>query len=247
MNRSAASAKSALVVAALVIALAALIAAGRRLPAPPVTSWGAASDWYLTVGPATAAVSALRLVAVIVAGWLLIAASAELLAWATARSGARALADLIAPRSLQRVVHGLAGLSLTAGLTATAPSAGTPAGPEQGVATMHLLEGEAGRGSGTATMSLADDRPEAPAPAPAEPAAPAALPQADEVIVAPGDSLWSIAEEALLDARGTDRPPSDAEVARYWRRVIEANRLALVDPSNPDLIYPGQVIALPSP
>jgi nucleoid-associated protein YgaU len=64
------------------------------------------------------------------------------------------------------------------------------------------------------------------------------------VVVRPGDSLWSIAEEALLDLNGH---VEDRDVVRYWRRVVEANRSALADPANPDLIFAGQVIALPVP
>ena len=35
------------------------------------------------------------------------------------------------------------------------------------------------------------------------------------------------------------------EVTTYWRALIEANRDRLVDPSNPDLLYPDQVLRLP--
>jgi hypothetical protein len=34
-------------------------------------------------------------------------------------------------------------------------------------------------------------------------------------------------------------------VVRYWRRLIDTNRDRLRDPSNPSLVYPGQVIELP--
>lgn len=56
-------------------------------------------------------------------------------------------------------------------------------------------------------------------------------------IVDTGDSLWSIAAETLRE-----RHPgaSDREVARYWSRLLEANRARLVDPGNPDLLVPGQ-------
>jgi hypothetical protein len=30
-----------------------------------------------------------------------------------------------------------------------------------------------------------------------------------------------------------------------WRRLVEVNRPRLVDPANPDLLYPGQVLVLP--
>jgi nucleoid-associated protein YgaU len=66
----------------------------------------------------------------------------------------------------------------------------------------------------------------------------------DTVVVQPGDSLWSIAEEALVDLTGH---ADDRTISRYWRRVVDANRAALVDPGNPDLIFAGQVITLPAP
>lgn len=61
--------------------------------------------------------------------------------------------------------------------------------------------------------------------------------------VRPGDHLWRIAQDTLAARLG--RTPTDAEVVPYWRRVIDENRARLVDPDNPDLILPGQVVALP--
>jgi nucleoid-associated protein YgaU len=47
-------------------------------------------------------------------------------------------------------------------------------------------------------------------------------------------------------AAGPDQPtPPEREVARYWRRLVEANRDRLVDPGNPDLLRPGQTLTLP--
>ena len=66
-----------------------------------------------------------------------------------------------------------------------------------------------------------------------EPHAPA--PPVDEVVVAPGDSFWSIAVD---EAAGRD-------LVAYWRALIDANLDRLVDPSNPDLLYPDQVLRLP--
>ncbi len=76
--------------------------------------------------------------------------------------------------------------------------------------------------------------------------APPSVPEpSDEVwVVTAGDHLWSIAHDTLVEARGVQ--PSDAEVWVYWQDLIERNRDRLISASNPDLIYPGQVFALPA-
>ncbi len=63
----------------------------------------------------------------------------------------------------------------------------------------------------------------------------------DEAVQGPG----SDAEATLADAWG--RPPTDGEVTPYWQTLVDSNRNALADPSNPDLIYGGQTFALPTP
>lgn len=90
-------------------------------------------------------------------------------------------------------------------------------------------------------------------PAPPDPAVPAVPPPdrpdpvragpVEVVIVAPGDSFWSVAERLLAGRLG--RPPGDAEVVEPWLALIEANRAGLVDPSDPDLLQPGQTLRLP--
>lgn len=68
-------------------------------------------------------------------------------------------------------------------------------------------------------------------------------PPPGSVIVVPGDNLWKLAEqrmEAVLGRRATD-----AEVAPYWVEMIEANRNRLRS-GDPDLIYPGEELVLPS-
>lgn len=83
---------------------------------------------------------------------------------------------------------------------------------------------------GPATASPRDDaRPAAPAPRPA--------PAGRQHVVAPGESLWTIARSAV------PAPRDAATVAAYWPRLHEANR-AVVGP-DPDLISPGQRLVLP--
>ncbi len=62
------------------------------------------------------------------------------------------------------------------------------------------------------------------------------------VVVEPGDHLWKISQDHLADVLG--RPAEDGEVDPYWRSVIEANRDRLLS-GDPDLIYPGETVALP--
>lgn len=232
--------------------IAALWWAGPALPTPPLTSWTAASEWYAAAGPEVAMASLIRLGALAVAGWLIVATAAQFVAVVGAPLVVRRIADLIAPRSLQRFVHGLAGVSLSTGLAVVAPGAGTPSAVTGSHLVAAHLVGEPP--PGTATLRLVPDVgspiPDAAppaAPVPVAPVAPAAVPAptADTVVVEPGDSLWSIAEETLADAGGGE--PDDRAVERYWRRLVDTNRSTLVDPGNPDLIYPGQTVVLPDP
>jgi hypothetical protein len=60
-----------------------------------------------------------------------------------------------------------------------------------------------------------------------------------------GDNLWLIAKERLAAARsGGSGEPTNREVARYWIKVVEANKHHLRS-GNPDLIYPDEEIILP--
>jgi nucleoid-associated protein YgaU len=58
----------------------------------------------------------------------------------------------------------------------------------------------------------------------------------DRYTVRPGDSLWDIAEMKL----GTTEA---RRIARYWPRIHRANRDVIG--GDPNLIVPGQVLALP--
>ena len=91
-------------------------------------------------------------------------------------------------------------------------------------------------------MQPADDVVMTPAepPAVSEPA-----PAGRMWTVQPGDHLWRVAERTLADVWG--RPPTDDEVAPYWRQVVDANRPVLADPANPDLVFAGQELTIPEP
>lgn len=61
--------------------------------------------------------------------------------------------------------------------------------------------------------------------------------------VSPGDHFWRVAEERVRAVSSS--PPTQRRVRDYWRRLVAANRDLLVDPGNPDLLLPGQVLRLP--
>lgn len=83
-------------------------------------------------------------------------------------------------------------------------------------------------------------RPREPQPA-QEPAPGPAQTHTVEV----GDSFWSIAEDQVAIRLG--RTPTDTEVVEPWLALIAANRDRLLDPGDPDLLHPGQVLRLPDP
>jgi nucleoid-associated protein YgaU len=64
----------------------------------------------------------------------------------------------------------------------------------------------------------------------------------ETVTVERGDHLWKISARHLGDFY--QRLPSNHEVSPYWRETIEANRNRLRS-GDPDLIYPGEQVALP--
>ncbi|MDP8927967.1 MAG: LysM peptidoglycan-binding domain-containing protein [Actinomycetota bacterium] len=61
--------------------------------------------------------------------------------------------------------------------------------------------------------------------------------------VARGDNLWHIAASTLRRRHGYDEV-TNRRIAAYWRTIIDANRHGLRS-GNPNLIFPGERVALP--
>lgn len=117
-------------------------------------------------GPALVALAAWILAASIVA-WLTLAIVAQLVG--SVAVVLQPLADQLSPRSLQRLGRGLAGLSLTAGLAAPAPSAGIPPQAPPTTVAVDLDDTTTTTSSGAGTAAI---RPIDAAGAPIEPAVP---------------------------------------------------------------------------
>lgn len=64
-------------------------------------------------------------------------------------------------------------------------------------------------------------------------------------IVQPGESLWTIAARTVSIADAAAGAPDPDRIGPYWIRVVEANRRSIAS-GHPDLIRPGESIALPS-
>jgi LysM repeat protein len=95
---------------------------------------------------------------------------------------------------------------------------------------LELLEGEDGGDEVTMRQVAAGGEADATPPG------------AQHEVVA-GESLWTIARDALTSSIGG--VPPDGTLHGYWLDLIEHNRGRLADPDNPDLIFPGQPLELP--
>lgn len=217
------------------------LASRGELAAPPLGSLDQLTTWVEVRGPAAAAVALVRLLAEVWVWYVLALSALHLASGALRTVGGHRLADALAVPAARRLVH--AGLGI--GLAAASSVGGPDEASAPGVATMTPVAevplvhpSPVDASSGTATMR--------PLPAPTGERGTAVMTPTQRPstwTVAPGESLWSIAEELLADA--WRRPPSDAEVDPFWRALVEVNRGRLVDPVDPDAIEPGQVFEVP--
>jgi hypothetical protein len=186
-------------------------------------------------------------------------AAAVLVAWLVAGTAtclaARVVPGLAALRTLdrwtapavRRVVDRALVCSFAAStlvVTGAAPGGTTTAPPP---AIVHVTpDGELvlrPRPPATAATPPAVARRPSPSPSPAPALAPAPARPPAQHAVAPGDNLWAIAAAHLAAHGGA--PVADALVASYWRRLVDANRATLRS-GDPNLIFPGELLTLPT-
>jgi hypothetical protein len=210
-------------------AVAVLLASGSVLSVPPRRGFG---GWVDEVGAVEAAVSLARLAALVAVLVLLVLWAATSAAEAAGALQVAASIDRLLPPMLRRVLGGVAGVGVAGSVlvaVGSGPSASAADGrrPVPAVATMAQVDVAVLRveevEEAEATMEVVEE--------------PTAAHRVEEWVVVPGDSFWSIAEEVVAERLG--RPGSEAEVAAYWGRLVEANRPHLAT-GDPDLIYPGQ-------
>jgi hypothetical protein len=237
---------------ALVVLLAAQASAllfGLRLHAPEPLDWRRPRRWLDRASPEDVLLAGGRLVLIVVAAWLLLSTVAAIaLRLASRRSsgapayGPRAVQRLV-PAFVQRVVEGAVVVSVLGG--ASAPPAMALVGHDRRAPVAARLVVE--------PLAPVRDGRVAAAPAPAPEVGPVQLfapappaPRLVEVpgrvrhVVAPGESLWTIAEDRVR-ATSHDDP---ASVERYWQAVCEVNRERLRS-GDVNVVHPGEDLDLP--
>ncbi|HSK25028.1 MAG TPA: LysM domain-containing protein [Egicoccus sp.] len=214
---------------------------GHSMPAPP---WqpDAFLGWLGATDPLLATMSLLRLL-VLALSWYLVGVTAVgVVARLAGAVRLVRLADALTVPALRRLLQSALGVGLATAMVAAA----TPARAQP--LPLQLLDGVAVETADTAASDAPERLPSpshgVPVPVVADTVGDVdASPPPGQHIVVAGESFWRIAADHV--AQASDRPAADAEVAMYWRRLIEQNRSRLADPGNPDLLYPGQRLDLP--
>jgi hypothetical protein len=167
---------------------------------------------------------------------------------------ARAIAQRVAPGFVRRAMTVALGTGIALAPALAPGLAAAEGAPTPGITVAWPLSGDAtappswptGPGD-TPTAAPLPAAPAAPAAAAATATAPAAGDPSAEVVVQPGDTLWSIAAAGL---RSTADPadPADAadaaDIAAVWPRWYRANTDAIG--SDPNLIRPGITLHAPT-
>jgi nucleoid-associated protein YgaU len=241
----------------------AAVALGAASVADTVRALRSPLAWVDRVGADAAATRLATVVLVLLAAWVGVGLLAGLVARLPGALGRTAdrFARVALPGALYRVAAGAAGVGLVLAPTSAA-GASTP-GPVGSAAVQSAAGADApvpprwpsdaplptpgwptGGSDATATPAPRPrpaHRPPAPAPAPRPTPTPTPTPtdRTRQVVVRPGDSLWSLAADHLPASAPA------AAVARSWPRWYGANRAVIG--ADPDLLQPGQVLRVPAP
>jgi nucleoid-associated protein YgaU len=256
-------AAAARLVAVIALEVAAIpLLRGRGQAAPAGIDWSHVGRWLGNAPPEDAVVAVVRLVGMVLAGWLLATTTLYLLARLSRIPTLVAGVEWATLPGVRRLVDAAVAASVVGGAIVGAHPAGAqvPAPPPIVVqldatttsTPAHLyVPVPAGDGRPvTATTPAATPATPRPATAtellPVPPPAVRPVPAADNThTVVAGDNLWTIAAAEL--SRQSGRTPdhlAEAEIRNYWIKVIDANRGRLLS-GNPNLIYPGEQIVRP--
>jgi hypothetical protein len=145
----------------------------------------------------------------------------------------------------------LIAVSLASPLAGTPAFAAAPPTPSAAPPVMHRLPGAGDAPTSTTPTSTTPTftTPTSTTTTPTTRARPTASPSAPAPaaahtwVVRHGQCFWTIARHVTQARLG--RTPTNAEIAAYWRPLIDANRARLVRPSDPGLLFAGQELVIP--
>lgn len=226
--------------ALLGVVIAVLAAAGHGPLALPVRgeSW---ASWLHNRDAITLTFVVVRVGALVLAWYLLLIGVVGSVATAARSARLMRVADWLTVPAVRTLVQSVLGVTFaTLTLAVASPRVGGPP-PDAPVAAAATL-------TAPQPQQLSPTAAPSPLPPPAAPLITERRHHSDPVdtatwTVEPGDHFWSIAQRHLSAVLGDE--PHEERVARYWRRLVDANRDRLADPGNIDLVYPGQVLRLP--
>lgn len=230
----------------VVACMSLLAVAGRgQLGTPPLLHPGNLMRWWSSQDPVTGAVSLLRVGGLIAGGYWLLVCGLAMVAHVTGRGAW--LMRLRLP-GLGRLLRKAAGASMIGAAVAGAAGCGVVGSGHPGAGRVPRPPVLVPVEPAPVTLVPVEPAPVSTTgppivPATGPPAVPPATPTLTTWVVRPGDDLWSISA-SVLEAR-LGHPPDDRTVAALWLRVIDLNRPNLPDPSNPGLIFAGEVVAIP--
>lgn len=242
-------------VGSLIVLLAAEIGAIAALHQAGSASWLqiAWSDllgWLNSSSPEDALAAILRLVALVLAYWLLSTTIVYLVARATRIPGAVRAVEWVTLPAVRRVVDRVAALTLAAATVAApvAPAFASEPPPvvydvDEGVPLPRLVPIPASTPSATYTPVPAGTGESVQVVSTVAIVTAAIQPTVASYEVEAGDSLWSIASAIVTKSLGGQ--PDDRTTADYWRRLIAANQ-GTTRSGDPDLIFPGESLVIPS-
>lgn len=255
---------------AMVAVFAAVLRLGAALPSKQ-PGWAQLGPWLLATPVDVVAAYGLWLAVLAGAGYLSVVHLIALAGHLTHSASTIRLADRASAGLVSRVGAGVVAAGLSSALLAvSAPSVGAASTPGSPPPTMRLLphplsnapavapatteeatDAVSEYGSGPSdeieptkpTMWLLPVAPIQGSPQLTGPSGPAVGGHDRVWVVQRGDNLWDIAEATLR----ADAGPVDVHaVHAYWHRLVDTNRTQLADPDNPDLIFVGQALQLPT-
>ncbi len=227
--------------------------------------------WSRRTEPELAMLAALRLLGLVLSAWLLATSGLYALAVRSRHQGLRRVVGWFTLTAIRGLVERAAVVSITASSVLGGTSGAWAAdGPpvtsgevvvEQPVVRDGPAPSSTAPPTSTSTTSTSTappstiSAPEAntpktdlppPAPDPEPPGTPPPTRTETLHVVEPGESFWLIAERLVAERRGsTTEALGPADVRETWVELVEANR-ATIRSGNPNLIYPGEVLTLPT-